>query len=231
MSRGKGPCLTSELFSYMRDLKRHNDRDWFLANKARYERAVRAPALQFIADFEPHLRKISKEFLAIARPVGGSLFRIQRDIRFSKDKSPYKDHVGIRFLHKDAKNVHAPVFYLHLQPKGSFAGFGVWHPEPPALAKIRQAIVDDSSGFRKVVDAAAFRKRFNRDGDSLKRPPRGFDPEHPLVEELKRKDHVGTCPLTDKDIVAAGFDRRLAQIFQAAIPFQRYLCRALGVGF
>ena len=231
MSRGKSPYFNPELFAYLRDLKRHNDREWFLANKDRYEQVVKAPALKFIADFEPHLRKISKEFLAIARPVGGSLFRIQRDIRFSKDKSLYKTHVGIRFLHRDAKNVHAPVFYLHLEPKGSFAGLGVWHPEPPALARIRQTIVDDPRGFRKVVDAAAFRKRFNRDGDSLKRPPRGFDPEHPLVEELKRKDHVAACRLTDEDIVAVGFDKRLAEMFRAGIPFQRYLCRALGVGF
>ena len=231
MSRGKSPSFTPELFSYMRDLKRHNDRDWFLANKPRYERTVKDPALQFIADFEPHLRKISKEFLAIARPVGGSLFRIQRDVRFSKDKSPYKDHVGIRFLHKDAKNVHAPIFYLHLQPKGSFAGIGIWHPEPPTLAKIRQAIVDDPKGFRKVVDAPSFRKRFKRDGDTLKRPPRGFDPEHPLIEELMRKDHVGACQFTDKDVVAPGFDKQLAEVFRAAAPFQRYLCKALGVGF
>ena len=231
MSRGKSPYFNPELFAYLRDLKRHNDREWFLAHKDRYEQAVKEPALRFIAGFEPHLRKISKEFLAIARPVGGSLFRIQRDIRFSKDKSPYKTHAGIRFLHRNAKNVHAPVFYLHLEPKGSFAGVGIWHPEPPALVKMRQAIVDDPKGFRRVVDATAFRKRFDRDGDSLRRPPRGYDPEHPLIDELKRKDHVALCRLDERDVVRPGFDKRLAEIYSAAAGFQRYLCRALGVPF
>ena len=143
MSRGGSSSFSPELFAYLRDLKRHNRREWFLENKARYEKAVKDPALRFIADFEPHLRKVSPEFLAIPKAVGGSLFRIQRDVRFSKDKSPYKTHVGIRFLHRDAKNVHAPIFYLHLDPAGSFAGVGVWHPEPPTLEAIRQAIVND----------------------------------------------------------------------------------------
>jgi len=231
MSPAKRGTFAPELFAYLRDLKKNNDRDWFLAYKDRYEMAVKEPSLQFIADFEPHLRTISKEFLAIPKAVGGSLFRIQRDIRFSKDKSPYKTHVGIRFLHKDAKNVHAPVFYLHLEPKGSFAGFGVWHPEPPTLARIRQRIVDDPKGYKKVVDAAAFKRRFTRDGDALSRPPRGFDPDHPLIEELKRKDHVGACQLAEKDIVAPGFDKRLAEIFKAGSSYQRFLCKALGVPF
>lgn len=231
MSPRKRPNFGPELFSYLRDLKRHNDRDWFLANKERYGQAVKEPSLRFIADFEPHLRKISKEFLAIPRAVGGSLFRIQRDVRFSKDKSPYKTHVGIRFLHKDARNVHAPVFYLHLEPKGCFAGFGVWHPEPPTLTKIRQAIVDDPRGYGKVVEAPAFRRRFTRDGDALSRPPRGFDPDHPLIEELKRKDHVAACPLAADDVVSPGFDKRLAGIFKAGTDYQRFLCRALGVPF
>ena len=155
--------FSPELFAYLRDLKRHNRREWFLQNKARYESAVKEPALQFIADFEPHLRKISPEFLAIPKAVGGSLFRIQRDVRFSKDKSPYKTHVGIRFLHRDAKNVHAPIFYLPLDPAGSFAGIGVWHPEPFTLEKIRQAIVEDPRGYTKATEAARGANLLNPD--------------------------------------------------------------------
>ena len=231
MSRGGSSSFSPELFGYLRDLKRHNRREWFLENKARYEKAVKDPALQFIADFEPHLRKISPEFLAIPKAVGGSLFRIQRDVRFSKDKSPYKTHVGIRFLHRDAKNVHAPIFYLHLDPAGSFAGIGVWHPEPPTLEKIRQAIVEDPGAYKKAIGAARFRKRFTLEGDALKRPPRGYDPEHPLVEELKRKDFVGACPLDEKDIVKPGFDQRLGELFRDGAGFVRYLCRALDAPF
>jgi uncharacterized protein (TIGR02453 family) len=231
MSRGGSSSFSPELFAYLRDLKRHNRREWFLENKTRYETAAKDPALQFIADFEPHLRKISPEFLAIPKAVGGSLFRIQRDVRFSKDKSPYKTHVGIRFLHRDAKNVHAPIFYLHLDPAGSFAGIGVWHPEPPTLEKIRQAIVEDPGAYKKAIGEARFKKRFTLEGDALKRPPRGHDPEHPLVEELKRKDFVGACPLDEKDIVKPGFDQRLGEVFRDGAGFVRYLCRALDAPF
>jgi len=223
--------FSPDLFTFLRNLKRHNEREWFLANKPRYEEAVKKPALAFIAAFEPHLRKISPEFLAIPRAVGGSLFRIQRDVRFSKDKSPYKTAVGIRFPHRDSKNVHAPLFYLHLEPGASFAGLGVWHPEPPTLQKIRLAIVEDPRAYERAVSAARFRKRFEVGGDSLKRPPRGYDSEHPLIEELKRKDFVASCRLDDKDVVRSGFERRLARIFGDGAGYVGYLCRALGVPF
>jgi uncharacterized protein (TIGR02453 family) len=231
MSPRGSSSFSPELFAYLRDLKRHNRREWFQENKARYETAVREPALQFIADFGPHLHRISSEFLAIPKAVGGSLFRIQRDVRFSKDKSPYKTHVGIRFLHRDAKNVHAPIFYLHLEPGGCFAGLGVWHPEPPTLERIRQAIVEDPRGYEKAAEDGRFRKRFEVGGDSLKRPPRGYDPEHPLIEELKRKDFVGSCPLDEEDVVRPGFDRRLAGIWRDGAGFVQFLCRALDAPF
>ena len=146
MGRAGDSFFGPELFKFLRDLKRHNTREWFLENKTRYEEVVKEPALGFIAAFDSPLGKISPEFLAIPKAVGGSLFRIQRDVRFSKDKSPYKTHVGIRFLHRDGKNVHAPLFYLHLEPGGCFAGLGIWHPEPPTLESIRQAIVEDPAG-------------------------------------------------------------------------------------
>jgi uncharacterized protein (TIGR02453 family) len=231
MSRGGASYFGPELFTFLRSLKRHNDREWFLESKARYDAAVKEPALAFIAAFDPHLRKISPEFLAVPKAVGGSLFRIQRDVRFSKDKSPYKTHVGIRFLHRDAKNVHAPIFYLHLEPGAAFAGIGVWHPEPPALEKIRQAIVGDPKAYRKAAENARFLKRFEVGGDSLKRPPRGYHPEHPLVDELKRKDFVASCRLDEKDIVGPGFDRRLAEIYRDGAGYVGYLCRALGAPF
>jgi uncharacterized protein (TIGR02453 family) len=231
MIRGGSPSFGPELFAFLRELKRHNRREWFLANKTRYETAVKEPALQFIADFGPYLQRISPEFLAIPRAVGGSLFRIQRDVRFSKDKSPYKTHVGIRFLHRDAKNVHAPIFYLHLDPGGCFAGIGVWHPEAPTLEKIRQAIVDDPGAYKRATGAARFRKHFEVGGDALKRPPRGYDPEHPLIEELKRKDFVASCPLDEKDVAQPGFDRRLAEVYGDGAGYVRFLCQALGAPF
>src|SRR4030095_12093923 len=106
------PYFTPAIFKFLTDLKKHNDRDWFKANKPRYEECLLQPALSFISDFGPHLHKVSKHFVADPRPVGGSLFRIYRDTRFAKDKSPYKTHVGIHFRHEAGRDVRGPVFYL-----------------------------------------------------------------------------------------------------------------------
>ncbi|MGH8875660.1 MAG: DUF2461 domain-containing protein, partial [Acidimicrobiia bacterium] len=127
MARSFSPAL----FSFLRDLEANNEREWFKANKDRYERHVKEPALQFVADIAPHLRRISTHLVADPRPAGGSLFRIQRDTRFSKDKSPYKTYVGIRFGHEAGGDVHAPGFYLHLEPGSCYFGMGVWQPDTP----------------------------------------------------------------------------------------------------
>ena len=139
-----------ELFDFLRQLKRHNNRDWFAKNKQRYEEVVRDPALMFIASFGPHLHKLSPHFVADPRPSRGSLFRIYRDTRFSADKRPFKTHVGIHFSHASGKDAHAPVFYLHLEPENPFAAAGVWHPDNSALTKIRTAIVAEPEQWAKV---------------------------------------------------------------------------------
>src|SRR5438045_6944819 len=122
------PHFTPKLFSFLRDLAENNDRGWFAANKERYERDVRGPALRFVSDFGPRLAKFAPSLAADPRPVGGSMFRIHRDTRFSRDKSPYKDHVGLHFFHQAAKKAPSvPGFYLHLMPGQSFAAAGIWH--------------------------------------------------------------------------------------------------------
>ena len=130
-----------ELFEFLWQLRRHNDREWFAKNKDRYQQVVVEPALLFIGSFAPHLAKLSPFFVADPRPTRGSLFRIYRDTRFSADKRPFKTHVGIRFSHSSGKDAHAPVFYLHLEPENCFAAAGVWHPDNRALTRIRTAIV------------------------------------------------------------------------------------------
>src|SRR5918996_1661223 len=152
-TRSFGP----ELFRFLRDLEANNDRTWFNANKDRYEREVRDPALDFVEDFAPRLAEISQHFVADPRPSGGSLFRIHRDTRFSKDKSPYKTHVGIHFRHELAKHAHTPGFYLHLQPGSVFVGVGIWHPDPPALLRIREAIAGDPSAWRRATADGSLR--------------------------------------------------------------------------
>ena len=132
-----------ELFSFLTDLRANNDRDWFAANKHRYEQDLLEPALAFIEDFAPRLEKISPHFRADPRPSGGSLFRIYRDTRFSKDKSPYKTNLGIHFRHERAKDAHAPGYYLHIGPGEVFAGGGIWQPGTDGATRIREAIVAD----------------------------------------------------------------------------------------
>jgi len=219
------------LFTYLRDLKKNNDRDWFKANKARYDGVVLEPALAFIEDFEPHLHAISRHFVADPRPVGGSLFRIYRDTRFAKDKSPYKTHTGIHFRHELAKSAHAPGFYLHLEPGQVFLGAGIWRPDTEPLAQIRTAIAEDPDRWKRTTRAKRFAELYSLGGDSLKRAPAGFDPEHPLIEELKRKDFIAVRTLDDKAPCSRGFLEDTAGTFAAAGPLVHFLCDATGVPF
>lgn len=219
------------LFTFLRELKQNNDRDWFAANKHRYEADVREPALEFISAFAPRLDRISPHFVADARKVGGSLFRIHRDVRFSKDKSPYKTNTGVHFRHAAAKDAHAPGFYLHLEPGNVFAGAGIWHPDTATARRIREAIHADQEGWRRATGDAALAARFELHGDSLKRPPAGFAADHPLIEDLKRKDFIAVAPLPDRTVTSAGFLDEFERACHDATPLVRFLCRAVGAGF
>src|SRR5258708_12990689 len=143
-STSKGSYFSPELFDFLNGLKRHNNRDWFEANKERFLKFVRDPLLSFIADRAPHLNRIDPNFVADPSPVGGSLFRIYRDVRFSKNKQPYKTNVGAYFKHRGgaARGVSVPGFYLHIQPGASFAPSGLWPPEPARLPKVRNALAE-----------------------------------------------------------------------------------------
>ncbi len=225
------PPITPALFDFLRELETHNERAWFEANKERYRAEVRDPMLEFIADFARPLAEISPHFVADPRPHGGSLFRIYRDTRFSKDKTPYKTNVGAHFRHAAGKDAHAPGFYLHLEPGSCFAGFGIWHPDGTALARIRDAIVERSRGWTRITRAADFRAGFRLMGDSLKRPPRGYDPDHPLIEDLKRKDFIAVTELPEADACRPDFLDRFAGLARRGAGFVRFLSRAVEVPF
>ncbi len=145
---GHALYFSPDTFGFLGELRANNNRDWFLANRARYESVVRDPFLQFIADLAPRLERISPHLVADPRPSGGSFIRIFRDTRFSKDKSPYKWHAAAHFRHVKGKDIHAPGFYLHLEPRQVFAANGLWHPDPPTLARIREAIVASPARWR-----------------------------------------------------------------------------------
>jgi uncharacterized protein (TIGR02453 family) len=217
-----------ELFAFLVELREHNDRDWFAANKERYEAHVLEPALAFIEDFGYRLQGISAHFRADPRRVGGSLFRIHRDTRFSKDKSPYKTNIGLHFRHERAKDAYAPGYYLHLAPDEVFAGGGIWHPEGPALTAIRQAIVDDADGWRRATQLP---DGLELGGDTLKRVPSGFDKEHPHAEDLKRKDFFAWVKLDQAAATAPGFLDHYTRVCESTAPLMRFLCKALAVPY
>jgi len=224
--------FSPKLFTFLKDLKDNNDRVWFKANQARYEEEVREPALAFIEDFGEHLLKISPHFTADPRKVGGSLFRIQRDTRFGTDKTPYKTGVGIQFRHVATQgDVHAPGFYLHIEPGECFCGLGLWRPSTADALKIRQAIDDEQAAWKKAAYAQRFTDRFALEGDSLKRPPKGFDPDHRYIDDLKRKDFIASRRLTQKSVTSDGFINEYANLCKAGSPFMEFLAKAVEVGF
>ena len=220
-----------EYFKFLRDLKRHNDRTWFADNKARYEDALRQPYLRLIADLAPPLGKISPHYRADARAQGGSLFRIHRDTRFANDKTPYKTWAGARFGHERRREIEAPSFYMHIQPRDCFAGGGIWHPESATLKKIRDFLADNPAAWKKAVHSTAYRRRFEFWGEALSRPPRGFDPEHELIEDLKRKNFAAGTGFLDAIAQSEELLPTVVDTFKRVAPMIDYLCAALELEF
>jgi uncharacterized protein (TIGR02453 family) len=220
-----------KLFQFLRELAKHNDKGWFAANKSRYERDVKGPLLEFIGDFDPLLGAVSKHYVADPRPVGGSMFRIHRDVRFGKDKSPYKTHAAAQFRHLAGKDVHAPGFYLHLEPGEVFYAVGLWRPDSTALRAIREAIVANPAGWQKAAYGKSFRALWSPDGESLQRPPAGFDPGHRFIEDLKRKDFVAVATSSEKAACGPDFLKQFATACRAAAPFMAFLTRAVGLAW
>jgi len=219
------------LLAFLGELEAHNDRDWFAQNKHRYESDVLAPALGFITAMAPRIDSISTNFLALPQKSGGSLMRIHRDVRFSSDKRPYKTNVGIQFRHVLGKDVHAPGFYFHIEPGVVFVGAGLWRPEPEPLAQIRNAIVAQPVRWAEICADPDFADDWELGGDSLKRPPKGYAADHPLIEDIKRRDFIAAKNLTAREIYRRGLPDRLASSFAATSRFMAFLCDAVGVPF
>ena len=155
------------------------------------------------------------------------MYRIYRDTRFSADKSPYKTHVAATFAHRDKKKVPSvPGFYLHLEPGDCMGGGGIYHPDMPSLNRIRLAIAEDRKGWTAVK-----RTGIAIEGDSLTRGPAGFDPKHPFVEDLRRKDLYALTPFAQRDVCGARFFDRYVESCERVTPLVAFLTRALGLKF
>ena len=217
--------------SFLVELSVNNDRDWFKANQERYERSVREPTLALIRAMRPRLARFSKHLVASDQKVGGSMMRPQRDTRFSANKLPYKTNVGVQFRHVSGKDVHAPGVYFHFDPESVFLGVGLWHPEPPILAKLRTHIAKHPKQWQSVLGAPEFRRRFEPHGESLTRAPKGFAPDHPQIELLKRKDHIVLTRVPHALLFKAGLPDLLQQRMMIARDYMRLLHRALELPF
>ena len=224
----KGGHFGPDFFRFLVDLRDHNDRHWFLAHKDRYETAVRDPFLRFVADLGPLLQKLPSPFTADPSPVGGSMMRIYRDIRFSPDKSPYKTCVAAHFRHADLKGESAPALYLHLEPGESGLGGGIWRPAPPVAKRIRDAIVRDSSRWRRITQRRRFTSTYTLAGESYKRSPRGYAAGHPFAADLRRKDFIIESPLTDRQIASRSFLELVIERYKTAMPLIQFLVESVG---
>jgi uncharacterized protein (TIGR02453 family) len=218
---------------FLKQLARNNRREWFEAHRASYESEVREPMKALVEEMDVRLASFAAEITGDPRR---SVFRIHRDVRFSRDKSPYKTHVACWLYHHDAgKGVGGEAgggagFYFHLEPGQSQIGAGIWMPPRPTLAKIREALTEDARGFERIVMAPAFRRRFGAlDTEGmLTRIPRGFRADHPAAEWLRFPSFTVGRSLGDRETFSPRLPATLERGFTALTPFVRWLNTALG---
>lgn len=218
-------------FRFLRALARHNNRVWFKAHQADYETHVREPFLQLIADLAAPVAAISTHYRADPRRVGGSLFRVQRDTRFSHNKEPYKPWAGARIFHERRREIAAPSFYLHIAPGECFIGAGLWHPESHTLKNIRAFIADNPAAWKRTTHARTFRSHYALHGESLVRAPQGFAPDHPLIDDLKRKSYAAGAPFDDALACSPKLLPFVVAHFERLAPLVDYLCAAQNLEF
>ncbi len=220
-----------DFFKFFEALQANNNRTWFNENKSRYHESVVNPISEFIICMAPRLKQISAHYVADPKPHGGSMFRIYRDTRFSKDKTPYKTHAGVQFRHAAGKDAHAPGFYVHLANDGLFFGGGVWQPPGPKLNQIRDYIVDNARSWSRIVNSKRVKEAGGIKGDSLVRPPRGFDAEHIHIEDLKRKSFYVMMEAPAAHALKPDFIDEVSEAFNRAAPLNRFITGALDLPF
>ena len=216
---------------FLKELQANNNREWFKTNKSRYEEDVLDVALRFIISMQDPLAQFAPRFTAVPNRVGGSLMRVYRDTRFSKNKLPYKTNIGIQFRHEQAKDVHSPGYYVHIEPDNVFLGVGMWRPDPDSLRHIRERIVAKSAEWKRAIGDTTFRRTFSLGGESLTRPPRGFDKDHECIDDIKRKSFIAVRELDVDACLKPQFQRTVESSFIAAEAYMRFLCKAVGVRF
>lgn len=231
----------AESLKFLKGLKRHNEKAWFEENRPVYERAVKQPLQRLAEELDVQFATLAPEFVA---PPKRALFRIHRDVRFSKDKSPYKTHAALWVFHRDAgRGVGKSVgeahggagFYFHLEPGASMVAAGYWMPPRPALNIIRERLLEDHRPFAKLLTAPGFVRRFGALSDDdpgvrLTRVPRGVDPAHPAAELLRFNSFTASRGLTDAEALSPKLVANVMKDYAVLLPMVRWLNAALGHG-
>lgn len=219
-----------DTFGFLAGLVHHNEKTWFEAHRDDYKRFVVEPSLALIVDLDEAVRRLSPHYRGVPKALGGSLMRIYRDVRFSRDKTPYKTNIGIQLRHVRGNDVHAPGWYIHADLSECFVGAGSWHPEPADLKDIRRALAADPKKYHDALAAAA-QEGLTPAGDSAVRVPVGFDPAHPAATELKRKDFLVSKTLDPELFLSPHLVTELTRAFAASAPYMGWLCRTRAIEF
>lgn len=225
-----------EALTFLRALKRHNEKPWFEANRPRYEAEVLGPLKLLSEELDVRFARLAPEFVA---PPKRALFRIHRDVRFSKDKSPYKTHAALWVFHRDAgrgvgRDAHGGAgFYFHLEPGASLVAAGFWMPPRPLLNRLRERIVEEQRAFERIVKAPAFTRRFgglteDDPGAMLTRVPRGWAADHPAARWLRFNSFTASRPLSDAEATSPRLVDAILKDYAALLPLVRWLNGALG---
>ncbi len=210
--------IQKETFYFFSEIGKNNNKPWFEKNRSKYEK-VRENFFEFIEDLLVQIRKIEPIYEKDLKKYAS---RIYRDVRFSKDKSPYKNHIS--GLVERAPDYKKCPMYIHIQPGKSFIGGGVWQPEPPLLQKIRQEIDYNSSEFNSIINKKSFVNLFGKlSGDSLVRPPKGYEADNPNIELLKLKQYIITKKFDDDMVSSKEFVKEICKCYKEALPFFNFL--------
>jgi uncharacterized protein (TIGR02453 family) len=210
---------------FLEDLKNNNTREWFNDNKDRYQ-AAKKSFEEFITDLLPQMAEIDSGLAGLEAKQ--CVFRIFRDVRFSKDKSPYKTNMGAAMT-KGGRKSPLATYYVHIEAGNIFAGGGIWMPAAAELKAMRQEIYYNADEFKKIINAPAFRKYFNKiDGEKLKRPPRDFSPDFADIELLKHKSYIVGHNFDDNLVESGKLTNELLKVYKQLLPFNSFINRALG---
>lgn len=218
--------ISKNTLQFLKDLKINNNRDWFLENKPRYETAK----TEFEGFIDALIAEISKYDNSIGHHTGKEcVFRIYRDVRFSKDKSPYKTHLGAHITSAAKKSeIHTRAgYYIHIGPGESMLAGGAYLPQGPWIKAIREEIAYNAADLKKIINGIKFKEFFGEiEGEKLKKAPKGYEPDHPEIELLKYKSFLASHKCSDATITSKEFLNHSAEVFKVLHPFDAFLNRA-----